>query len=137
MASSSWLPAPSAGDGGRPAPRDGGAPRDDGRPAGFGNTLRLRDEARDAWGWRWLDDLAQDTRFAWRTLRRSPGFTLTAIITLAFGIGVNIGMLRVVNGLLLRPLYERPEQILEVHARSTKPDGGASRPLLSELPRSP
>lgn len=92
---------------------------------GFGNTLRLRDEARDAWGWGWLDDLAQDTRFAWRTLRRSPGFTLTAIITLAFGIGVNIGMLRLVNGLLLRPLYERPEQILEVRARSTKPHGGA------------
>ena len=95
-----------------------------GDPRAFGNTLRLRDEARDAWGWRWLDDLAQDTRFAWRTLRRSPGFTLTAIVTLAFGIGVNIGMLRLVNGLLLRPLYERPEQILEVHARSIKPDGG-------------
>ena len=93
-------------------------------PRGFGNTLRLRDEARDAWGWRWLDDLAQDTRFAWRTLRHSPGFTLTAIITLAFGIGVNIGMLRVVNGLLLRPLYERSDQILDVHARSTKSDGG-------------
>ncbi len=93
-------------------------------PRGFGNTLRLRDEARDAWGWRWFDDLAQDTRFAWRTLRRSPGFTLTAIITLAFGIGVNIGMLRVVNGLLLRPLYERSDRILDVHARSTKSDGG-------------
>lgn len=95
-----------------------------GDPRAFGNTLRLRDEARDAWGWRWLDDLAQDTRFAWRTLRRSPGFTFTAIVTLAFGIGVNIGMFRLVNGLLVRPLYERPEQILEVHARSTKPDGG-------------
>ena len=94
-------------------------------PRGFGNTLRLRDEARDAWGWRWLDELAQDTRFAWRTLRHSPGFTLTAIITLAFGIGVNIGMFRLVNGLLLRPLYERPAQIFEVHARSTTPDGGA------------
>ena len=95
-----------------------------GDPRGFGNTLRLRDEARDAWGWRWLDDLAQDTRFAWRTLRRSPGFTLTAIMTLAFGIGVNIGMFRFVNGLLLRPLYERPEEVIAVSSRSTKPDGG-------------
>jgi predicted permease len=93
-------------------------------PRGFGNTLRLRDEARDSWGWRWFDELGQDTRFAWRTLRHSPGFTLTAVITLAFGIGVNIGMLRIVNGLLLRPLYEHAEQILEVHARSTTPDGG-------------
>jgi predicted permease len=93
-------------------------------PRGFGNTLRLRDEARDSWGWRWFDELGQDTRFAWRTLRHSPGFTLTAVITLAFGIAVNIGMLRIVNGLLLRPLYEHAEQILEVHARSTTPDGG-------------
>jgi putative ABC transport system permease protein len=92
-------------------------------PRDFGNTLRLRDEARDAWGWRWLDDLAQDTRLAWRTLRRSPGFTLTAILTLAFGIGVNIGMFRLVNGLLLRPLYERPEEVIAVSSRSTKPGG--------------
>src|SRR5215208_6406081 len=93
-------------------------------PRQFGNTLRLRDEARDAWGWRWLDDLAQDTRFAWRTLRRSPGFTLTAVITLAFGIGVNIGMLRLVNGLLLRPLYDRPDEVVSVYGRSTTADRG-------------
>jgi predicted permease len=88
----------------------------------FGNTLRLRDEAHDAWGWRWLDDLAQDTRFAWRTLRGSPGFTLTAIVTLAFGIGVNSGMFSFVNSLLLRPLYERADEVVSVYGRPTTPD---------------
>jgi predicted permease len=93
-----------------------------GDPRAFGNTLRLRDEARDAWGWRWLDDVAQDTRFAWRTLRGSPGFTFTAIVTLAFGIGVNTGMFSFVNSLLLRPLYERPHEVVSVISRSTTPD---------------
>ena len=93
-------------------------------PRAFGNTLRLREEARDAWGWNWLDDLVQDTRFAWRTLRHSPGFVVTAIVTLALGIGVNIGMFTVVNGLLLRPLYERPDQVVSIYGRSTAPDGG-------------
>jgi predicted permease len=93
-------------------------------PGDFGNTLRLREEARDAWGWRWLDDLMQDVRFAWRTLRHSPGFTLTAIVTLAFGIGANSAMFSLVNGLLLRPLYARAGDVVAVSNRSTTPGVG-------------
>ena len=93
-------------------------------PRAFGNTLRLREEARDAWGWTWLDDFVQDTRFALRTLRRTPGFTLTAVVTLALGIGANIGMFSLVNGLLLRPLYEHPDEVVAVYSRSTAPTGG-------------
>lgn len=93
-------------------------------PRAFGNTLRLREEARDAWGWNWLDDLVLDTRFAWRTLRHSPGFTLTAVATLALGIGVNIGMFSLVNGLLLRPLYDRPGEVVGIYNRHTAAEGG-------------
>jgi len=105
-------------------------------PRAFGNTLRLREEARDAWGWNWLDDFVQDTRFALRTLRRSPGFTLTSVVTLAFGIGVNSGMFSLVNGMLLRPLYERPDEVVGVSSRSTTPEGdsrGVSYPNYFDL----
>jgi predicted permease len=94
-----------------------------GEPPAFGNTLRLREEARDAGGWRWLDDLVADTRFAWRTLRHSPGFALTAIVTLALGIGVNIGMFSFVNGLLLRPLYANADQVVGLDIDATTADG--------------
>lgn len=90
-------------------------------PRAFGNTLRLREEARDAWGWTWLDDLMPDTRFAWRALRRSPTFALTAIATLALGIGANAGIFTVVNSLLLRPLYTEPDDVVAVYGRSTAP----------------
>ena len=75
------------------------------------------------WGWTWFDDFVQDTRFALRTLRHSPGFALTAVVTLALGIGVNIGMFSLVNGLLLRPLYD-PDEVVGVYGRSTTPAGG-------------
>jgi putative ABC transport system permease protein len=64
---------------------------------------------------RLLGEFAQDTRFALRLIRRRPGFSATAIITLALGIGVNVAMFSVVNGVLIRRLpFPSPQQLVRV-----------------------
>jgi predicted permease len=79
-------------------------------PARFGNALRLREEAADVWGWRWLDDLGRDLRLGLRTLRRSPGFTIASIAILSVGIGINLAFFHVVNAALLQPLHVKDPQ---------------------------
>jgi hypothetical protein len=73
----------------------------------FGNTLRIGEQAREAWGWTWLDRLFQDLRYAVRVLARSPGFTLTAVLVLAIGIGVNVAAFTVFDVVALAPLPVR------------------------------
>jgi len=62
----------------------------------FGNDLRLREDAREMWGWTWLDRLHQDLTYGARTLRKSSGFTLTAMLVLVLGIGIPLSAFRVV-----------------------------------------
>jgi predicted permease len=85
----------------------------------FGNTLRLREDAREAWGWTWIDRCEQDLRYASRTLMRSPGFTTTAILVLAIGIGVNATAFSLFNMVALKPLPVRdPDSLLQLQRRS-------------------
>ena len=69
----------------------------------FGNTLRLREDAREAWGWTWIDRLVQDLRFGFRMLRRNPGFSIVVVLCLTLGIGANAAVFSWIEGLLLRP----------------------------------
>ena len=87
----------------------------------LGNTLVLREEARDAWGWTWMERLSQDLRYAVRQLRRSPGFALAAIVILALGIGVNVAAFGFFNLMVLRPLpVHNPNTLLRFKRRSPK-----------------
>src|SRR6202142_3680114 len=70
----------------------------------FGNVRRATEETREVWNFVWLEQLLQDVRFALRTLRKNPGFALTAIVILALGIAANVIVFGVVQGLVLRPL---------------------------------
>lgn len=102
-----------------------GAPRDEARAAArrrFGNVALLKEVCREMWTFAPLETFWQDVRYTLRMLRKSPGFTAIAVITLALGISVNTTIFTVINGVILRkPPVHAPDSLMIVS--SVDPSG--------------
>jgi putative ABC transport system permease protein len=87
-------------------------------PRELGNLTIAAEDARAEWGWTRLEQAAQDVRYAWRSLRKHPGFTATAVVSLALGIGANTALFTLIDAVTwkLLPISD-PEHLLVLASR--------------------
>ena len=94
----------------------------------FGNMTHIEERSREAWMWPLIESVWADVKFAVRQLRKSPGFSVTAMLVIALGIGANVALFTVVRSVLLRPLpFARPDRLVEISGLSNAADRGSRK----------
>ena len=97
----------------------------------FGNPDLVREKTGATWNWNGPDQLLRDFRIGARTLSRTPGFAVVAILITALGTGESVALFTVVRGILLRPLpFPDSDRLLTLYERSTPAAGGGDFPYI-------
>ena len=82
----------------------------------FGNTAMVKEEVREMWGWSSMERFWQDLNYAARTMRRNPGFAITAVLSLALGVGANAAIFALIDAALMKPLagVREPDKLVRL-----------------------
>src|ERR1700693_5793207 len=113
--------------------REGGVSEEEAHYAtlrAFGNPTLIREQTLAIWSWNWLESLARDLCLSLRTLRRTPGFSVIAILVMALGIGANVALFTVVRGVLLKPLpFDDPDRLVMLYEAGLHDETAGSNPV--------